>query len=104
MRAKFIDWWWKYRKHIAIVAIIGFVVYLISVGYQIDATGFNGYHTVTTATAHSGKSPAIVTRTEVEVPAKPFWDWLQLLGIPLVLAFGALWFNRATSRNEQEIA
>jgi hypothetical protein len=57
MRAKFIDWWQKYRKYIVTTAIIALVVLaLIRVGYQIDAAGFNGYHTITMATSRSGTS------------------------------------------------
>jgi uncharacterized protein YjbI with pentapeptide repeats len=35
---------------------------------------------------------------------KTLWDWLELLIIPAVLAFGALWFNRSEKKNERKIA
>lgn len=35
---------------------------------------------------------------------RPFWDWLDLLIIPLVLALGAFWFNTQTRKSEQELA
>jgi uncharacterized protein YjbI with pentapeptide repeats len=35
---------------------------------------------------------------------RPFWDWLDLLIIPLVLALAALWFNTQTRKSEQERA
>jgi len=35
---------------------------------------------------------------------KTFWDWMELLIIPTVLAIGALLFNRAERRTGQEIA
>ena len=35
---------------------------------------------------------------------KSLWDWLQLLIVPLVLAFGALGFQLATTRTESHIA
>jgi uncharacterized protein YjbI with pentapeptide repeats len=35
---------------------------------------------------------------------KNLWDWLQLLIIPLVLAFGALGINQVNMRTEREIA
>src|ERR1700694_5727858 len=92
MKRKYIGW-------AAIVAVL--VIVLIVIGYQIDVFGFNGYHTVTTATSHSGTSPATVTRTVVEVPAKSFWDWMQLLIVPLVLAVGGILFNLSLSRTEQ---
>jgi hypothetical protein len=34
---------------------------------------------------------------------RPFWDWLGLLIIPLVLAAGALWFNRQECRAQDDI-
>src|SRR5258708_7636431 len=103
MKVKLIVWWQKYRKLIVTTAIIALAVLaLIRVGYLIDAIGFNGYHTVTIATSHSGTSPTTVTRTEVEVPAKSFCDWLQLLIIPGVLAVGGYLFNYTTSRNDRE--
>jgi hypothetical protein len=36
--------------------------------------------------------------------SKTFWDWLDLLIIPAVLAIGAFLFNRAERRSEQRIA
>src|SRR5258708_39778487 len=90
------------RKYIGWAAIIAaLVIILIFVGYQIDVFGFNGYHTITIATSHIGTSPATVTKTEVEVPAKSFWDWMQLLIIPFVLAVGGILFNLSLSRTEQ---
>lgn len=35
---------------------------------------------------------------------KTFWDWLDLLIVPLVLALGALWFNASQKRTEIAIA
>ncbi len=35
---------------------------------------------------------------------KTFWDWMQLLIIPIALAVVAIWFNRVERRNEQAIA
>jgi hypothetical protein len=66
------------RKYIGWAAVItALVIILIIVGYQVGAAGFNVSHTVTVATARNGTSPATVTTTQVEVPAKTFWDWLQ---------------------------
>lgn len=36
--------------------------------------------------------------------ARTLWDWLGLLGVPLVLAVGGFAFSRAERKNEQEIA
>lgn len=35
---------------------------------------------------------------------KSIWDWLDLLIIPLVLAMGALWFNKAERKADREAA
>jgi hypothetical protein len=35
---------------------------------------------------------------------RPFWDWLELLIIPVVLGLGAFWFNNQARKSEQEIA
>src|SRR5260221_13876200 len=95
MKRKYIGW----AAIAAIIAIL--VIILIVVGYHVDTFGFDGSHIVTIATSHSGTSPAIVTRTVVEVPAKSIWDWMQLLIIPLVLAVGGILFNLSSSRTEQ---
>lgn len=102
MKDKLINWWRRYRKPTVTTAIIALAVLaLIRVGYLIDAAGFNGYHTVTIATSHSGTSSVTVTRTEVEVPAKSFWDWLQLLFIPAVLTLGAIWYTARQNHDLQ---
>lgn len=36
--------------------------------------------------------------------ARTLWDWLGLLGVPVVLAVGGFAFSRAERKNEQEIA
>jgi hypothetical protein len=35
---------------------------------------------------------------------RPFWDWLELLIIPVVLGLGAFWFNNQARKSEQELA
>lgn len=35
---------------------------------------------------------------------KTFWDWMELLIIPIVLAMGAWWLNKSERGNEREIA
>lgn len=35
---------------------------------------------------------------------KTLWDWLGLLIIPVVLALGAIWFNKSEKKNEQILA
>jgi hypothetical protein len=101
-------WWQQLKKHRvairvgAIVLVV--VIVVIIIGYWFDWTGFNGYNQVTITRTISGTNAGTVTRTEEYQPGKALWDWLQLLIIPLVLAVGALLFNFANSRTEQNIA
>ena len=90
---------------VAIAIILVVVIALIIVGYGFDWTGFkNGYNQVTIIRTISSTNAGTVTRTEEFQPGKALWDWLQLLIIPLVLAVGALLFNFANNRTEQNIA
>ncbi len=76
------SWWGKNKKFsliiIGIVLSIGAVVLILG-GYWFKWTGVGFYN-------------------------KTFWDWMQLLIVPVVLSVGALLFNLATNRNEQKIA
>jgi uncharacterized protein YjbI with pentapeptide repeats len=70
----------QYGVTILVVSIILVVaIALIIIGYRFDWTGFNG-------TNKSGKT---------------LWDWLQLLIIPVVLAFAGYAINLTISRGEQ---
>lgn len=42
--------------------------------------------------------------TSMKVRAPTLWDWMDLLIIPVVLALGALWFNKAQKDTELNIA
>jgi hypothetical protein len=35
---------------------------------------------------------------------RPFWDWLELLIIPVVLGLGGIWFNNQARKSEQVLA
>jgi hypothetical protein len=62
-----------------------------------DWTGFNGgYSQITTTSTSHG-----TTTVTAKPPGKTFWDWLQLLIIPAVIAVGGYLFSLAVSRNEQ---
>jgi hypothetical protein len=61
---------------------------LIEFGYSARWTGF-GEQTIKEGTNEN------VQR------AKTFWDWLQLLGIPAMLAAGVYWLNRLENRRVQ---
>lgn len=72
--------WKKYllatRNLIAWGAIIYIIIQLILVFYPVPGSGFSG---------------------------KTFWDWMELLIIPLVLAIGAYYLNRSERATEREI-
>lgn len=75
------------------VSIVGIVfvllILLILKGYSFGWTGFGFY-----PGSGQGAAPAGAQRE------KTFWDWLDLLIIPLALAFVALGFSWIQSRNE----
>lgn len=105
MKPRLQAWWQAIRRHpvrsiiilvFILLVVFALCVYLFGWGW----TGFNGgfSQTTTTSTTHG------ITTATVQPPGKTFWDWLQLLIIPLVLAVAALLFNFANSRTEQKIA
>src|SRR5690349_13239388 len=59
---------------------------LILFGYTITWTGFQGHP------------------TPQYQPMKTFWDWLQLLIIPIILAAGGYFFNRLLDKRSRDIA
>jgi uncharacterized protein YjbI with pentapeptide repeats len=63
------------------------VIALIREGYDHPWTGFGEHE------APSG----------MLVPAKTFWDWLELLVVPLVLAIGAFLLDGSRKRSEREV-
>ena len=73
---------------ILIMAFLIFVVEGYTQSWYFSWTGFGDY----------------AKPTGVDERGKTLWDWLDLLIIPAVLAFGALWFNRAERKSEREIA
>lgn len=77
--------WIKYVRYaIGLVVVLGIIV----IGYLVPGSGFGNY------TSPTGEF----------VRGKTFWDWMQLLIIPLVLAVGAYYLNRAERQTEREIA
>ncbi|WP_126626855.1 pentapeptide repeat-containing protein [Dictyobacter alpinus] len=90
-------WFWKnksFRLFVVILAILVSIIsllLLISLGYQVDWTGFN-------------RHVENISSGQQDQPAKTLWDWLQLLIIPVVLAIGGFLLNITTSRSDQKIA
>jgi len=80
--------WKQIRKIAGLGAFIFLVVQLILAGYSISWTGFGSY------TLANGDF----------VREKTFWDWMELLIIPLVLALGAFFLNRSERALEHQIA
>lgn len=105
MKAFWSSLWTRCRTHpfmsFIVIAIIGFIAWLILVG-GVNGSGFNGGNQITTSTIISGFSKGTVTKTEVYQQGKTLWDWLQLLIVPAVLAIGGSLISMRTSRLEQE--
>src|SRR6266487_663115 len=84
MASKFREWWQKVKQHGVAIGVVGIglvvAIALISFGYRLDWTGFNG-------NTKSGKT---------------LWDWLQLLIIPVVLAIGGFWLNQIQKSREEK--
>ena len=106
--------WLKSRKTAigaAIVALALVVVFALGyAAYQMNWTGF-GAHAFTKETTHlkvegTNESDRAVTGIDVaEDPrrAKTLWDWMQVVGIPVVLAIVGFRFNRAQDRRNREV-
>jgi uncharacterized protein YjbI with pentapeptide repeats len=74
---------------IILAGIIGLVVYHWVTGIPWpEWTGFSNY----------------IGKINKDDRGKTLWDWMGLLIIPLVLAFGAYWLNKAEKANELKIA
>jgi uncharacterized protein YjbI with pentapeptide repeats len=93
MRVRLLSWWQKVKQHpwitVAVVVGIVFIVVLI-LGYWLnwDWTGLGPY------------TPP--TQTSNVQRGKTLWDWLQLLFIPIMLAFGGFWLNQLQKSREEK--
>jgi uncharacterized protein YjbI with pentapeptide repeats len=102
--------WWQNNKQLLIIAIIIISVLLIAFALLVhwfgwDWTGLSGINGISIAT-DVATTPQKSTRTivyQVYQPSKTLWDWLQLLGVPVVVGFGAVWFT-ARQNHDREIA
>lgn len=86
------------------------VIYIIN-PYALYWTGFFAYPistTTSTTTTTKNSNDTTISTTEGTVtqyyPGKTLWDFLELAAIPIVLAGGAFWFNRAQNISNQTIA
>jgi len=93
---------WQRNRPLIIAAII--TISIVFVGFVLTAyvfnwdwAGFNGGFSLVTTT-----SPSSGTSTVSQKPAsKTFWDWLQLLIVPAILAIGGFWLNRIQKSREE---
>lgn len=78
------------------------VLSLVGIGYSVNWTGFSGNRQTTISTITTNSTGTITTRSEEDQFAKTLWDWMQLLIVPLALALGAFYLNKAeTLRSEK---
>ncbi len=102
--------WQKIQQHpyiatgiiVIFIALTTFVFLVHLFGW--DWTGFNGGYPKTTTkdTVFNGKIVNGQKTTDYEqAPAKTFWDWLQLLLVPLLLAIAGVLFNQIQKDREQ---
>jgi uncharacterized protein YjbI with pentapeptide repeats len=100
MKARLYSWWQQIKIHpvrtvlIALLAVVIVLIILSILGYILN-WGWTGLGTYI--------SPPYPKDSTFQ-RGKTFWDWLQLLIIPLALAIIAIFFNRSERKNEQRIA
>jgi len=70
------------------IIFVTLLVVLIYWGYKSEWTGFIKTNSINSTT----------------IQYKTLWDWLELLIIPMILAIGALFFNKAERENEIKIS
>lgn len=84
------DYYWlvksKRVRWLGTVTLLIVLIWLALAGYQVSWTGFGDF-----------KMP-----DSSFVRAKTFWDWMELLIIPLILAGGAFYLNRSERERERE--
>ncbi len=89
--------WWKNKKiilRIVVTLVLGVILFIATAyTFRWDWTGLTSSpkKTVTTELIRSPQEK--VTVTEEAQLSKTLWDWLQLVGIPVVLAVGTLIFT-----------
>jgi hypothetical protein len=70
-----------------LIAVAGLGV-LIWQGYGVRWTGFGQY------------TGPVVDKSQTFMRAKTLWDWLQLLIIPVAIAFGVFWLNHEDAKRK----
>jgi len=76
--------------------------YRKELGFSRKELGFS-YYPYEKETTQFDPRGKIISRTVIQDPrrAKAYWDWLQLLGVPAVLAITGFWFNKTQNKRQQ---
>src|SRR5438270_7688512 len=91
-------WWQKIKKYLKVIGIVVAIAVVIALVVAIIGGYIFNWPVV-------GLGPYIPpTKDSGFQRGKTLWDWLQLLIVPAVIAFGGLWFAQTQHRNEQTIA
>jgi len=93
--------WWKNKKiilRVVVPAVLAVVLIASAYIFHWPGTGFTNFQKTTTTTEVTQSSAKKVTTTVEDQPARTLWDWLQLVGIPVVLAVGTLIFTTRQTR------
>jgi uncharacterized protein YjbI with pentapeptide repeats len=96
-----LDWPWKLIP-LTLFGIL-LLIFLILVGYAAQWTGFSGYDKETKEYEYD-PNEKLKKITKEHQPGKTFWDWMQLLLIPLVLAVGGFLFTAYQHNADQQRA
>lgn len=104
------SWRQKIQQHpvrsAAIIVTCALIVAIIG-GYLFnwDWVGFDVSSIIWTVKATSGTTLPAITQVNEHLPAKTFWDWLQLAGIvaiPVVVGIGAAQFTTKQAQVSEE--
>lgn len=92
----------KWVKEHTLQIIIGFFIILaillvLGLAYQRWILGLRNWADCTGFAEYTGNVPK-------DDRGKTLWDWMELLIIPVVLAFGAFFFNKSERDNDRKIA
>jgi pentapeptide repeat protein len=96
------SWWQQIKQHRyvtgSVVLLVLVLILFIFLAYRFDWdwTGISGgeINTITISTPQG-----TYKATEVQ-SAKNFWDWLSLLGVPVVAGLGIAWFTQTQKRRD----
>src|SRR5436305_7692273 len=88
--------WWQKNKRRFIIAIIVVIALLIAFALAVYFFGWD-WTGLTSATGPTLKP------NEQYRPPKIFWDVLQLLIVPIILAVGGFWLNQLQKTRDERL-